>query len=42
MEVDAVGSETVVQGQPPVTTRSTTIFSRWNDPTLRVPAVPGL
>jgi len=42
VEVDAVGSESVGQGQPPFAVKSTTSFSRWNDPTLRVPAVPGL
>ena len=42
VEVDSVGSETLVKGQPPFLTRSTMIFSRWNDPTLRVPTVRGL
>ena len=42
VEVDAVGTETLVKGQPPFTTRSTTLYSRWNDATLRVPVVPGM
>jgi len=40
VEVDAVGSEALVQGQPPFAVKSTASYSRWNDPTLRVPAVP--
>jgi hypothetical protein len=42
VEVDAVGSEALVQGQPPFAVKSTASYSRWNDPTLRVPAVPGM
>ncbi len=42
VEVDAVGSEALVQGQPPFAVKSTTSYSRWNDSTLRVPAVPGM
>jgi len=42
VEVDAVGSEAVIKGQPPFTTKSVSSYSRWNDPTLRVPAVPGI
>jgi len=42
VEIDAVGSESVGQGQPPFAVKSTTSFSRWSDPTLRVPTVPGL
>jgi len=42
VEVDAVGSESVGQGQPPFAVKSTTSYSRWNDSTLRVPAVPGM
>lgn len=42
VEVDAIGSEALTQGQPPFAIRSKTSYSRWNDPTLTVPAVPGM
>lgn len=39
---DAVITITAAPGRPPVTIRETAVWSHWNDPTLRIPAVPGL
>lgn len=39
---DAVITLSAAPGRAPMTIRETTVWSHWNDPTLRIPAVPGL
>jgi hypothetical protein len=41
VEDDAVTTLTVAAGRAPLTIRQTTVWSHWNDPTLRIPVVPG-
>jgi hypothetical protein len=40
VQVDGVSTAALVAGSPPLVTTSTGIYSRWDDSSLRLPAVP--
>ena len=40
VEMTEVGLMRITAGSRPMATSSTTVYSRWNDPTIKLPAVP--